>query len=112
MATKIDLELLRDQAHEVAEILKLMAHPSRLLIACELLEGERSVSDIEARTGVAQPNLSRDLARLRALNLVKTRREAKQVFYALNGDRVERLMEALCAAFNPQCPTLEPQPQS
>ena len=109
--TQIDLDLLRSQAHGVAELLKLMAHPNRLLIACELLEGERSVSEIESRTGVAQPNLSRDLARLRALNLVTTRREAKQVFYALNGDTVERLMEALCAAFNPACPSLDVQPQ-
>ena len=109
MAIDIDIDLLRSRAGEVAEMLKLMAHPNRLLIVCELLEGERSVSEIESRTGVMQPNLSRDLARLRALDLVKTRREAKQIYYSLSDDRVARLMEALCAAFNPACPTVHPQ---
>lgn len=107
MTQTIDLELLRDRADEVASMLKLMAHPNRLLVACELLEGERSVSQIEAHTGVMQPNLSRDLARLRSEGLVKTRREAKQVFYSLADDRVRKLIEALCAAFNPACPTLQ-----
>jgi DNA-binding transcriptional ArsR family regulator len=64
-----------------------------------MMEGERSVSAIEQATGVRQPNLSRDLARMREAGLVKTRREAKQVFYALADPRIERLMQAMCAAF-------------
>lgn len=94
-----DLEDLRERAGEVSAMLKLLAHPNRLLVACELMEGERSVSQIEARTGVRQPNLSRDLARLRAQNIVATRREAKQIFYRLADARIQRLMDALCAAF-------------
>lgn len=99
MDGQIDLEELRDRAGEVSGLLKLLANPNRLLVACELMEGERSVSEIEARTGVRQPNLSRDLARLRAEGLVTTRRESKQVFYALADTRIQALMEALCAAF-------------
>lgn len=95
----LDLEQLRDRAGEVSELLKLLAHPNRLLVACELMEGERSVSEIEAATGVRQPNLSRDLARLRAAGLVSPRREAKQVFYRLADNRIETLMRAMCAAF-------------
>ncbi|XBQ16695.1 MAG: metalloregulator ArsR/SmtB family transcription factor [Oceanicaulis sp.] len=105
MIPTIDIAELRPRAEEVAGLLKLLSHPGRLLIACELMEGERSVSDIEARTGVRQPNLSRDLARLRAEGLVTTRREAKQVFYSLADGRVRKLMGALCAAFGPD---LEP----
>lgn len=99
MDGQIDLEQLRVRAGEVSALLKLLAHPNRLLVACELMEGERSVSEIEARTGVRQPNLSRDLARLRAEGLVVTRREAKQVFYRLADSRIQALMDALCAAF-------------
>jgi len=95
----LDLEQLRDRAGEVSELLKLLAHPNRLLVACELMEGERSVSQIEAATGVRQPNLSRDLARLRAAGLVYPRRDAKQVFYRLADNRIEALMRAMCAAF-------------
>ena len=103
----MDIAELRGRAEEVSGMLKLLAHPNRLLVACELMEGERSVSEIEARTGVRQPNLSRDLARLRAEGLVTTRREAKQVFYALKGARMQKLMTALCAAFGPDAPELD-----
>jgi ArsR family transcriptional regulator len=101
MKMAMDIDELRGRADEVSGTLKLLSHPNRLLVACELMEGERSVSQIEARTGVRQPNLSRDLARLRAEGLVTTRREAKQVFYALKGERMHKLMTALCAAFGP-----------
>lgn len=99
MNGQIDLEQLRERAGEVSGLLKLLANPNRLLVACEIMEGERSVSEIEEHTGVRQPNLSRDLARLRAAGLVTTRREAKQVFYSLADGRVRALMQALCAAF-------------
>ncbi|MCR9129409.1 MAG: metalloregulator ArsR/SmtB family transcription factor [Alphaproteobacteria bacterium] len=111
MDGQINLEELRERAGEVSGLLKLMANPSRLLVACELMEGERSVSEIEARTGVRQPNLSRDLARLRAEGLVTTRRESKQVFYSLADTRIQALMEALCAAFGADLKSPELQEQ-
>jgi len=109
MDGQIDLEELRERADEVSGLLKLLANPNRLLVACEMMEGERSVSEIEQRTGVRQPNLSRDLARLRAEGLVTTRREAKQVFYSLADDRIQALMQALCAAFGADLKTPDPQ---
>ncbi len=99
MTQPLDLELLRTRAGEVSELLKILSHPNRLLVACEVMEGERSVSQIEAATGVRQPNLSRDLARLREAKLVATRREAKQIFYRLADNRIEALVRALCATF-------------
>lgn len=95
----IDLAQLRLRAGEVSGLLKLLANPGRLLIACELMDGERTVSEIEQRTGVRQPNLSRDLARLRAAGLVATRRDGKAVHYRLKDSRIQLLMTALCAAF-------------
>ncbi|MBI1265281.1 MAG: metalloregulator ArsR/SmtB family transcription factor [Alphaproteobacteria bacterium] len=95
----IDLAQLRVRAREVSGLLKLLANPGRLLIACELMDGERTVSEIEQRTGVRQPNLSRDLARLRAAGLAATRRDGKAVHYRLKDSRIQLLMTALCAAF-------------
>lgn len=92
---------LRDRAEEVAALLKTLSHPNRLLIICDLIEGERSVGDIEDRTGVRQPGLSRELARLRNDGLVSTRRESKVVFYRVADRRLSRLVPALCAAFGP-----------
>ena len=102
----LSIDQLRDQAREVAGLLKLFSHPNRLLIGCELMGHERSVTEIEKATGVAQPNLSRDLARLREADLIVARRESKQVFYRLKDHRIEALMTALCQAFAPDA--LEP----
>lgn len=98
-ADGMDLSALRDRALEVSGLLKLLANPGRLLIACELMDGERHVSEIEQRTGVRQPNLSRDLARLRTAGLAATRRDGKAVHYRLADGRIQLLMTALCAAF-------------
>ena len=92
-------DTIRAKATEVAGLMKTLSHPNRLLIACELMKGEMSVSDIEAGSGVRQPVLSRELARLRDENLVETRRESKVIFYSLKDGRLKQLMEVLCLAF-------------
>lgn len=101
MNAAIDLDELKERASEVSALMKLLAHPGRLLVACELMEGERTVSVIEERTGVRQPNLSRDLARMREAGLVTPRRDAKHVHYSLSDPRVQKLVAALCEAFGP-----------
>jgi len=106
MRHDIDLSEVRERAGEVAGLLKILSHPNRLLVACELMDGERSVSEIEDATGVVQPNLSRDLARLRAAGLVVTRRQSKQIFYRLKDARMQALIQALCDAFGPKPQTV------
>jgi DNA-binding transcriptional ArsR family regulator len=109
-----DLDTLRARATEVAGLMKTLSHPNRLLIACELMNGERAVSEIEENTGVRQPVLSRELARLRDENLVATRRASKVVFYSLSSERLLDLMTALCQSWGgkpmaTQLPTEEKQ---
>lgn len=108
-------DIVRAKATEVAGLMKTLSHPNRLLIACELMKGELSVSDIEAGSGVRQPVLSRELARLRDEDLVETRRESKAIFYSLKDGRLKQLMEVLCLAFGgmaasglPPRPTVAP----
>ena len=105
MADDPRVENLRLRASEVAKLLKTFSHPNRLLIACDLLQGERTVSDLEVRTGVRQPVLSRELARLRSEGLVGARRESKMMFYKLTDERLDTLVLALCGAFGSQTPT-------
>ncbi len=99
MTKPIDIAELQDRAEEVAELLKTLSHSNRLLIACALTEGEMSVGELEVYTGADQPHLSRDLSRMRRENLVKARRQSKNVFYRLADERLERLIAALCDAF-------------
>lgn len=88
----------RDLAGAATDKLKVFAQPQRLMILSCLLSGERTVGDIDAATGIGQPALSQQLAELRRAELVSTRREAKQVWYALADDSVAlcvRTMEAI-----------------
>jgi DNA-binding transcriptional ArsR family regulator len=95
------MEVLRDRAEEISALLKLLSHPTRLLIACELKTGEASVGALEDAIGASQPNLSRDLARMREEGLLAARRQSKSVYYRLADDRLARVIDALCAAFAP-----------
>ncbi|MBU6449550.1 MAG: helix-turn-helix domain-containing protein [Rhodospirillales bacterium] len=88
----------RALAEAAVETLKVYAQPQRLMILSCLLEGERIVSDIDSATGIGQPALSQKLAELRRKNLVRTRRQGTQIFYALADEKVElcvRCMEAI-----------------
>jgi len=104
MTAGFDIERLQAKAEEVSGLLKLLSHKNRLLIACELRESEASVSALEDAIGAAQPNLSRDLARMRDEGLLVARRQGKSVYYRLADDRLARIIDALCAAFGPASP--------
>ena len=72
------------QLDAITDVLKAVAHDVRLKLLRTLLEqGEKSVGELEALTGIGQPGLSQQLAILRKTGLVRTRREAKLVFYSL-----------------------------
>ncbi|HEY4112998.1 MAG TPA: metalloregulator ArsR/SmtB family transcription factor [Rhizomicrobium sp.] len=86
---------IRDRALAATEFLKRFAHPNRLLIACTLIEGERSVGELEALLGIKQPALSQQLAELREAGIVESRREVKQVFYRISDPRALALMALL-----------------
>lgn len=71
----------------LADVLRALGHDTRLRLIATLLEqGEKSVSEIEALTGIGQPALSQQLAILRKADLVQTRRAAKQVYYCIAPD--------------------------
>lgn len=78
-----------------AELLKALAHATRLAILRALVDAERSVGDLEQASGVGQPGLSQQLAVLRKAGLVETRREHKLVFYRINQSRVRDLSALL-----------------
>ena len=89
----------REQAEETAERLRKFGQPLRLMILSLLLQGEKSVSEIDMATGIGQPGLSQQLAELRRAELVTTRRQAKQVFYTIADQSVELSVRSIEAAF-------------
>src|SRR3972149_4180229 len=84
---------------EAEELLKALANSHRLMILCELRDGERSVSALERVVPLAQSALSQHLAKLREGGFVTTRREAQTIYYSLAHARVARLIEVLHELF-------------
>jgi DNA-binding transcriptional ArsR family regulator len=93
------LEQMELAAERVSELMKLLANKHRLLVLCQLAEGEKSVGELARLLGVREPAMSQQLAVLRREGLVRPRREAQTIYYALARDDVRRLMEFLYATY-------------
>ena len=92
MAESIDIQQLRANADAAGQLLKALANPDRLLLLCQLSQGERNVSELEALLGIQQPTLSQQLAVLRREGLVETRRDGKQIFYRISSSAARRCL--------------------
>lgn len=72
-----------------------MGNAHRLMILCQLIEGEHSVGELERIIGLSQSALSQHLARLRRDSLVTTRRSAQTIYYSLAGPEARGIIERL-----------------
>ena len=88
-----------ENAGRAADFLKKFAHPSRLMIVCALVDGERSVRDLEDTLGIRQPGLSQQIAELRAAGFIAGRKESKNVFYRLADGRVSEFISMMHRMF-------------
>jgi DNA-binding transcriptional ArsR family regulator len=90
---------LLERAGEASDFLKKLANPQRLMIVCALVEGERSVRELEDGLGIRQPGLSQQIAELRDAGLIVGRKESKSVFYRLADERVSATVTLLYRMF-------------
>jgi DNA-binding transcriptional ArsR family regulator len=91
----IDPEELGAHAESAAALLRAMSGRSRLLVLCNLVEGERSVGELQRIVGLSQSALSQHLAVLRRSKLVETRREMQTIYYRLSGGAATAVLETL-----------------
>ncbi len=90
------MEKLEQRAGEAAQLLKLLANETRLLILCRLVaEREMSVGAIVAAAGLGQSAVSQHLAKLRDDNLVATRRDGQTIHYRIADKNVARIISVL-----------------
>lgn len=94
-----DIGELLAQARQASELLKALSHEARLVVLCQLAEGEKTVTELEQLLGLRQPALSQQLARLRTDGLVGTRRDGRNIYYSLARDEVRDIIIALHKAF-------------
>ena len=89
------LKTIQENALRASTLLKAMSNQHRLMVLCQLVPGEKCVSELEEIIGLSQSALSQHLARLRRDNLVSTRRDAQTIFYSLNGEEASAVIETL-----------------
>ena len=92
---KMEPKLLAEKSEAAAGLLTAMANQSRLMILGHLRNDELTVTELAERVGLNQSPLSQHLARLRALGLVRTRREGQSIYYRLASREVEAVLTTL-----------------
>jgi ArsR family transcriptional regulator, virulence genes transcriptional regulator len=91
----MNIQDLNKQSEDASQLLTMLANPHRLRILCELHAGERSVSSLEHVIGLSQSALSQHLAKLRAADIVSTRREAQTIYYSVSDPKAAKLLSVL-----------------
>ena len=84
---------------QASQLLKSLSHPDRLLLLCQLTQGEYCVGELERLVGLGQPSLSQQLGILRKDKLVATRREGKQIYYRIASDDALAVLQLLYERF-------------
>jgi len=91
----VDYDKMQASAGRASTLLKSMANENRLLILCQLVEGEKSVTELQGRLPLSQSALSQHLAVLRRDRLVTTKRVAQSIFYSLASLEVQAILMTL-----------------
>lgn len=92
---KFNLQDMQAAAGRACALLKTLGNADRLLLLCQLTQGEFCVSELESMLGIQQPTLSQQLGVLREEKLVNTRREGKQIYYSLASKEAAAVMNVL-----------------
>lgn len=93
--TSIDGDVMRSHALSAEQLLKALANRQRLLIACLLASGERSVGELNSQLELSQSALSQHLAVLRREAVVATRRDGQTILYSLPPGPARELVQTL-----------------
>lgn len=98
----IDPDRLRQAAGQAVSALKVLANEDRLLLLCQLSQGEMCVSDLEDALNIHQPSLSQQLGVLRTEGMVSTRRDGKRIYYSVADPKVMQLLQVLYRLYCPK----------
>ncbi|MFD1199327.1 ArsR/SmtB family transcription factor [Brucella gallinifaecis] len=95
---------LVDNSSSAADFLSALANNKRLLILCKLLHNEMSVGALAKAIDLSQSALSQHLAKLRALDLVSTRRDAQTIYYMVSSPHIELMLSTLSSLYMSPAP--------
>jgi DNA-binding transcriptional ArsR family regulator len=95
----LDLPAMRAASNRACALMRVMSNPDRLLLLCQLSQGERRVGELEELLDIQQPTLSQQLAVLRDESLVTTRRDGKQIYYSIDSRAALDVLNVLYTHF-------------
>ncbi len=90
---------MKKKSAQASRLLKLIANENRLLVLCQLVEGEKCVSDLLEVVDVSQSALSQNLIKMRDDGILSSRREGTKIYYAVSDKIVHDLLEVLYKHF-------------
>ncbi len=93
--TTVDFADMERHAGEACNLLKAMANEARLLVLCQLFDGEKTVGELQEAVGLSQSAMSQHLAVLREQGVVATRREGQSIHYRISSPEATAIMETL-----------------
>ncbi len=96
---KIDSEVMEQAADQASDLLKALSNRHRLLIVCQLIDGEKSVGELAEFLDLRDSTVSQHLALLRKDGLVSARREAQTIFYSIASEPAREILKTLYQAF-------------
>ena len=95
MVIDINLKRMRKSADQAVDLMKVLGNRDRMMLLCEINQGERCVSELEELLEIHQPTLSQQLTVLRKKKLVKTRRAGKKIYYSASSPIAMSVMALL-----------------
>lgn len=93
------IEGMNQAVDDATELLKALANRNRLLLLCNMIEGEKSVGELARLIAARETAVSQQLMLLRKDGLVRTRRAGQTIYYALASSNAERVIETLHSLF-------------
>ncbi|VDC23455.1 ArsR/SmtB family transcription factor [Pseudogemmobacter humi] len=97
--TSIDPESMRAAADEASELLKSLGNRHRLLILCQLVQGEKSVGQLAEFLGIRDSTVSQHLALLRRDRIITGRRDGQSIWYRIESEVAQKVMQVLYESF-------------
>jgi len=91
----INLKKMQSSADDACRLMKVLSNRDRMMLLCQISQGEMCVGELEECLDIHQPTLSQQLTVLRNEELVQTRREGKQIYYSLSNPVALKVMNVL-----------------
>jgi ArsR family transcriptional regulator len=98
-SVQLDIVAMRENADKACRMMKTLANRDRLMLLCQLSQGEKRVGELEEDTNIQQPTLSQQLAVLREEGVVSTRRDGKHIYYKISSPIAMSVMGLLYESY-------------